>query len=119
MGIHRVNSTALDNIQAINAITASDHQGFNGIAFTDKVAIFGYGHTASLLGLTNLINSAGVVKTDEGAVGEERRDLGAVSFGGDKAIFAYGMHANGSNVVTTKSNLVSNLGVVQDDVSGV
>jgi len=78
-------------------------------------ALFGYGTNGSLVSLTNLVNSSGVVAADVTGVGTARRLLAAASYGGDKAIFGYGY--TGSNV--SLSNLVSNVGVVATDTTGV
>ena len=50
-----------------------------------------------------------------GGVGSARYQLGAASYGGDKALFAYGDTGSATNI----SNLVNNSGVVATDVSGV
>ena len=82
-------------------------------------AIFGYGSTYSggdvFYSVTNLVSNTGVVASNVTGVGTARTGLGAASYGGDKAIFAYGH--NGSKL--SLSNLVSNSGVVASDVTGV
>ena len=84
---------------------------------TTQRAIFGYGN-GSVVSMTNLVNSSGVISSDVSGVGTARMRLAAANFGGDKAIFAYGHTANESDEVSM-SNLVSNLGVVASDVTGV
>jgi len=49
-------------------------------------------------------------------VGTARNGLAACSYGGDKGIFGFGH--NGS-IYVSMTNLVSNVGVVADDVTGV
>jgi len=82
-------------------------------------AIFGYGSTYSggeiFYSLTNLVSNTGVVASNVTGVGTARSGAAAASYGGDKAIFAYGH--NGSKL--SVSNLVSNSGVVSSDVTGV
>jgi len=78
-------------------------------------AIFGYGFTSTIVSMTNLVSSAGIVASDTTGVGTARRYLAAAGYGGDKAIFGYGN--TGSYVSMT--NLVSNVGVVAADVTGV
>ena len=79
-------------------------------------AIIGYGRVGSdKVSTSNLVNSSGVVASDVTGVGTARRIPGAVSYGGDKAIFAYGLVSS----AVSMSNLVNNSGVVGDDVSGV
>ena len=80
-------------------------------------AILGYGRNTSnaKVNTSNLINSSGVVGNDVTGVGTARRSLGAVSYGGDKAIFGYGL----TDSRVSMTNLVNNSGVVGSDVSGV
>ena len=85
------------------------------VAPPTQKAIFGYGNSGSVVSLTNLVNSSGVVATDTTGVGTARDQIAASSYGGDKAIFAYG----NSGSYTAISNLVNNSGVVATDVAGV
>ena len=58
------------------------------------------------------------VAADITAVGTGRRYLAASGYGGDKAIFGYGVDdSSGVNISIT--SLVSNVGVVSADVTGV
>jgi len=77
--------------------------------------IFALGKTSGAVGMSNLVNSSGVVATDVSAVATARYGAAATQYGGDKGIIAYG--DTGSKVST--SNLVSNAGVVATDTSGV
>ena len=61
------------------------------------------------MSITNLVSNTGVVATDTTGVGTGRYNLAAASYGGDKAIFGYGVYSSGEVAVT---NLVSNTGVV-------
>ena len=63
--------------------------------------------------MTNLVNSSGVVATDVARVGTARGYLKATTFGGNKAIFAFGQTSS----VTAISNLVSDNGVVASDTA--
>jgi hypothetical protein len=65
--------------------------------------------------MTNLVSNLGVVAADTTGVGTERRALAAAGYGGDKAIFGYGI----TGVSVSMTNLVSNLGVVAADTTGV
>lgn len=80
-------------------------------------AIFGYGQTAgsTYVSMTNLVSNTGSVATDTTGVGTERWGLAAAGYGGDKAIFGYGVGMSYYSL----SNLVSNLGVVAADTTGV
>lgn len=88
-----------------------------------KKAIFGYGglatFTSSVFSITNLINMNGGVGTDTTGVGTARYALGAASYGGDRVIFGYGKTGSGNATVVSLTNLVSNLGIVGGDVTGV
>ena len=78
-------------------------------------AIFGFGTTGSVVSITNLVNSSGVVAADTTGVGTARNILAAAGYGGDKAIFGYGR----PSVEASMTNLVSNSGVVATDTTGV
>lgn len=84
-------------------------------------AIFGYGYIGSATGvsMTNLVNNYGGVAKDTTGVGTTRFGLAGAGYGGDKAIFAYGYTYEGSGGYSAVSNLVSNLGVVAGDTTGV
>jgi hypothetical protein len=119
-------ATAITNLVSTTGVVATDTTGVGTARMylaaagygTDK-AIFGYGSTAfggtPYVSMTNLVSNAGVVAADTTGVGTIRRNLGATTYGTDKAIFGYGF--NGANVSLT--NLVSNTGVVATDTTGV
>ena len=86
------------------------------VAPVTQLAIFGFGDTGSATGVTNLVNSSGVIAADVSAVGTARIDLAAAGYGVDKGIFRGGYNGSGSNAIT---NLISTSGVVASDVSGV
>ena len=99
----------------------------NGILYADLTfqsslknqvnAIFGYGTTGGYTTKTNQVSNLGVVATDVTSSGTARYKLAATSYGGDKAIFGYGMNA--TNTRLSMTNLVSNTGVVATDTTGV
>jgi hypothetical protein len=66
--------------------------------------------------MTNLVSNLGVVSTDVNVVGTSRSALAAAGYGGDKAIFGYGIAVSTARSLT---NLVSNIGVVSTDTTGV
>jgi len=83
----------------------------------------GYDYTlasdsSSYYGVSNLVNSSGVVSSDVSAVMSVVAQGAAAGFGGDKGIFAFG-YDGGSQAVTSRSNLVNNVGTVASDVTGV
>jgi len=87
---------------------------------TDK-AIYGYGSTAgsntTLTSITNLVSNTGVVATNTTGVGTARVSPAAATYGTDKAIFGYGGGTGGPPSAQNVSNLVSNTGVVANDVA--
>ena len=89
------------------------------VAAATQRAIFGYGSTggSSVLSITNLVSTTGVVATNTTGVGTARWKLAAAAYGVDKAIFGYGTDTNYSQLSIT--NLVSNTGVVANDTTGV
>ena len=85
---------------------------------TDK-AIFRGGRTSGAVGMSNLVSNSGVVASDVSVVGTAAQQQGAATYGGisgGKAIFGFG---NNGETLYNISNLVSNLGVVSADVTGV
>jgi hypothetical protein len=79
-------------------------------------AIFGYGNNGTVVvSMTNLVSNTGVVATDTTGVGTARQNLAAAGYGGDKAIFGYGI----TSVAVSMINLVSNTGVVANDTTGI
>lgn len=63
----------------------------------------------------NLVSNTGVVASDTPSVGTARTNVGATGYGGDRAIYAFGIAAGYTNI----SNLVSNTGVIASDTPGV
>jgi hypothetical protein len=119
-------ATAITKLVSNTGVVATDTAGVGTARFgaaaagygTDK-AIFGYGTAADNYSLTNLVSNTGVVGNDVTGVGTARAFPAAATYGTDKAIFGYG--SSYSPVVTNVSitNLVSNTGVVSNDVTGV
>ena len=88
------------------------------VAPATQKAIIGYGGNSSGTSKANLVNSSGVIAADITITGKDRDYLGATSYGGDKAAFAYGYNGNDNAALNVK-NLVNNSGVVAADVTGV
>jgi hypothetical protein len=84
-------------------------------------AIFGYGTLAgdaAGVSMTNLVSNTGVVATDTTGVGTVRWNLAAAGYGTDKAIFGFGQqNYPDPGGTTSKTNLVSNTGVVATDTT--
>ena len=71
------------------------------------------------LAVSNLVTNGGVIGSDVSGVGTARVACAATTYGSnrDTAIFGYGLDASDSYL--SVSNLVSNVGVVATDTSGV
>ena len=128
--------TNVTNLVSNTGVVASDTTGVGtarcGVAASkygaDK-ALFGFGVLSfggfNYTNVTNLVSNSGVVATDTTGVGTVRANLAAASYGGDKAIFGFGLFYNqigayyGQQVRTNVTNLVSNTGVVATDTTGV
>lgn len=86
---------------------------------TDK-GIIGYGETGASKGtvynVCNLISNTGVVSANTTGIGTASTGRGAVTYGTDKAVFAFGV-SSALTTVYNKVNLVSNTGVVASDTS--
>jgi len=98
-------------------------KGLAGCEFGEDKGIFGYGEYGGptpLASMTNLVSNVGVVATDTTGVGTKRDHLAACSYGDDKGIFGYGdSTAVGGGTLHSQTNLVSNVGVVATDTTGV
>ena len=114
--------------QSLNIVYADSTKGWlpvsdDAVAFDHTApsiqrGIFAFGSVSgSAVNTKNLINSSGVVSGDTSSTGTARYNPQAATYGGDKAIFAYG--ATSGNSAQNMSNLVSNEGVVASDTSGV
>ena len=96
-------------------------------ASQNPTGIFAYGNASEAsvvggLGVSNLVSDVGVVGSDVAAIGGNRAKYGqgACEYGEDKAIMAYGYDAAyGVYAYISWSNLITNVGVVGSDVSGV
>jgi hypothetical protein len=87
---------------------------------TQKAIIYGGSlNDGSRISTSHLISSSGVIGGDVSAVGTGRATFGGASYGGDKAVFAYGQVPGSAGDYTNVKNLVNNSGVVQADVTGV
>ena len=82
-------------------------------------AIFAFGSNNNGANVSSLVSNTGVVASDTTGVGTAKDDLAAAGYGGDKAIFGFGASGAYSNTVVSTTNLVSNLGVVATDTTGV
>ena len=93
-----------------------------GVAPPTQKAIFAFGNRyipagdqSVTYGMSNLVNSSGVVAADVSAVGGISTQRAAATYGFDRAIFAFGNNPSGQiNTI----NLISNQGVVASDSSG-
>ena len=112
-GSNLVNSSGVvaSDVTAVGSTRQSASGATYGI---DKGIVYGGQNSSdTLIGVSNLITNSGVVGTDVTAVGARQKQGGA-GYGGDKAIFAFGVIGAGQ---TNNKNLVSNVGVVATDAS--
>lgn len=122
---------SLSNLVSNIGVVATDvtgvgtaRQALAAAGYGGDKAIFGYGNKVvssvyTYYSLTNLVSNTGTVATDVTGVGTSRRNLAATGYGGDKAIFGYGDANAIRNPSLSMTNLVSNVGVVSTDVTGV
>jgi hypothetical protein len=101
-------------------VMPTDFYGKSSFTPTQK-GIFAYGEQSTVaLNVSNLVSDTGVVASDTPGVGTNVVNRGAASYGGDKAIFAYGNNRSpNSPTIRNISNLVSNTGVVATESPGV
>ena len=119
--------TSITNLVSNTGVVSTDtagvgtaRQGPAAAGYGTDKAIFGYGYDGtSALSITNLVSNTGVVASNTTGVGTVRYYSAGAGYGTDKAIFAYGTTSGGTAEVTSLSNLISNTGVVANDVAGV
>jgi len=101
----------------------------SGITFTDGTtksttkdgakAIFGFGTTTGpstgSRSTTNLVSNIGVISTDTSTAATARYWLAAAGYGGDRAIFAYGISPG--NTYQSRTSIFNNLGAYVSEVS--
>ncbi len=94
-----------------------------GAGYGGDKAIFGFGvfpNTPVIYySITNLVSNTGVVATNTPFVGTARTQPTGAGYGGDKAIFGFGVFPNTPVVYYSITNLVSNTGVVATNTPGV
>ena len=121
--------TNVTNLVSNLGVVSSDQTGVgtarSGLAaagYGGDKALFGFGYSNNYTSVTNLVSNAGVVATDTTGVGSDRNNLAAVGYGGDKALFGFGYDnsiTGGGSKFVSVTNLVSNVGVVASDTTGV
>tara|TARA_B110000211_G_scaffold214314_1_gene255641 strand:+ start:1005 stop:2681 length:1677 start_codon:yes stop_codon:yes gene_type:complete len=120
---------ATTNLVSNTGVVATDTASVSGVSGRTNLAAAEYGNDRAIFAygqasghpayFSNLVNNSGVVATDTTGVGMERRYLAASGYGGDKAILGFGEHDTGSPYRTNVTNLVSNIGVIASDTTGV
>jgi len=115
---------SITNLVSNSGVIGSDVTGVGtgrgGLAATGygvDLGMFGYG--TGFTSVTNKVSNSGVVSTDTTGVGTARNYLAAARYGDDKALFGYGSTYSGGYSYYSITNLVSNLGVVATDTTGV
>jgi hypothetical protein len=121
ISLNDTNVRTLAQVPSGVIVMPTDFYGKSNVTGTQK-AIFGFGLTspASInTSITNLVSSTGVIANDTPGVGTARFSLAAAGYGGDKAIFGYGVIGTPGGPSVSMTNLVSNTGVVSTDTPGV
>jgi len=129
-GVDGSGYTSATNLVSNAGVVATDTTGVGTVRmqlaaakYGNDKALFGYGlnNAGDQVSMTNLVSNAGVVATDTAGVGTARESSSATGYGGDKAIFGFGHSTDDGGFRTdySKTNLVSNTGVVSSDVTGV
>ena len=125
--------TNITNLVSILGVVATDTTGVGTVrsvlaaaGYGGDKAIFGFGYsfanyTSNYYNITNLVSNTGVVASDSTGVGSGRGYLASAGYGVDKAIFGFGNEqGSGYNSdITNITNLVSNLGIVATNTTGV
>ena len=122
-------STSITNLVSNTGNVSNDVTGVGTVrlrlaaaTYGGDKAIFGFGDnnsSSAIYSMTNLVSNIGVVGADVTGVGSTKTELAAAGYGGDKAIFGYGYGPSGSSTNQSTTNLVSNIGVISSDVTGV
>ena len=87
------------------------------VAPVTQRGIFAFGGNSSGTATGNLVNSSGAIASDTTIAGTAKNNIGGSTYGGDKAIFAFGENQSGAVKVNVRS-LVNNSGVVAAEASG-
>ena len=123
---------SVSNLVSNTGVVASNSPAVPGVTVRAQLAAAGYGGDKAIFAfgtsglnpapvlnfsISNLVSNTGVVASDTPGVGTARSDLAAAGYGGDKAIFGFGVVS--PNTTQNISNLVSNTGVVASNTPGV
>jgi hypothetical protein len=110
--------TATNSVGTGSPSAASNSITTNAPPAGAKRAIFGFGNTSTTtyVSMVNLVSYYGIVASDVTNLYGGRATLAAAGYGGDKALFGFGVTGAGASNVT---NLVSNTGVLASDSGGV
>jgi hypothetical protein len=126
MGNYSNINVNITNLVSNVGVVSSDTSGVGVIrvfleaaGYGGDKAIFAFGSNNNGANVSSLVSNTGVVASDTTGVGTAKDDLAAAGYGGDKAIFGFGSSGAYSNNVVSTTNLVSNLGVVATDTTGV
>jgi len=120
-----LNSKALVSNQGVvasnstGAGTGRVYTGGAGFQGRERGIIFGGDNNNTMLGQTNLISNTGVLGSDVSATGTARYGTYQCSYGGDKAVFAYGYTNQSPAGNKNMKNLVNSSGVMASDATGV
>lgn len=107
-------------VVAADTVISSAPKGvMAGASYGGDKGIFAYGTNGSTaLSAKNLVSNTGVIGEDQTGVGQQRFGAGAAGYDYDKAIFAFGATGFVESIAFYNiSNLVSNTGVIANDVN--
>jgi len=109
------------DIAAVSGVSTRGYSGVNsGAPYGGDKALFAFGVSGSLT-TRNLVSNTGVIASNSTSPYPRQRHAGA-GYGGDKAIFAFGSlisYFGSPDGVTTNVCLVSNIGVIASDTTGI
>ena len=122
-----LNDTAVRTLAGVPSgaiIMPTNFWGKSSYQPTQK-GIFWSGRTtpssATATSTANLVSNTGVIAGDTATVGTSRSAASGAGYGGDKAVFAFGLAGTPTNQYTIASNFVSNTGVLAANttISGI
>jgi len=114
--VEKYNTLALADIEKINGLTDDDIEKLNGFEYTGATAFkgilaFGALVSGSATGITNLVNTSGIVASDTSAVASADRNTAGCEYGTGTALFAFG-YSGYTNLVNTSGVVASNVSLV-------
>jgi hypothetical protein len=112
-----ISNTGVVGTDVTGVGTARSHMG--ACDYGGDKGIFAFGNDSGFSDVSNLVSNVGVIATDVTSAGTAKKNNAATEYSAkkDKGIFAYGVVTG--DVTIDESNLVSNVGVIASDTTGV